>query len=223
VELKEFLKPNWRKILLFLLPIIFLTLTYVVLWLTKYNELIDDNLINYIIFHFPCFIETKLFCNNTNCCFTSTMTQVVSSLIFYVPWFLFSWFIVWANEKVELRGYLWRKMQEIEMPSKETKPVEKKEELPVDDELIKKKQLIKEEEEILKQEKEKLYQNIDDVNIRKLLEIGFDIKQNKIRCSNCINWDPVNNKNLAKMIKKHGIDILWNYKCKNCKKKKFSM
>jgi len=218
MELKEFLKPNWRKILLFALPMIFLTVVYTVSWILNSDEWkITDTPVNYIIFHFPCFIEKKLFCS-ANCCFASIQNQTLSSLIFYVPWFLFSWFIIWANEKVELRGYLWRRMHEKETPSKEIKPTEK---MPIEEsEIIKKERLIREEEERLKQEKEEIYKNIDELNVRKLIEIGLDVKQSKIRCSNCINWEPITKKSLTKIINKYGIDILWKYKCKNCKKKK---
>ncbi len=222
MELKEFLKPTWRKILLFLLPTIFLTVVYVVSLATDSDDLrITETPVNYTIFHFPCFIEKKLFCNTTNCCFASIQTQVGSSLLFYLPWFLFSWFIVWANEKVELRGYFWRKMHETGDSSKETKPIEKRKETQVEEnDIVKKEQLIREEEELLKQEKEKLYKTIDELNIKKLLDIGLDTSQNKIRCSNCKNWEPINENNLAEMIKHHGINIIWKYKCKNCKKKK---
>jgi len=126
MELMEIFKPDLRKLFLFLLPIIFLSIIYVTSRAIKSDEWkINDSPVNYIIFHFPCFIESKLLCNSTSCCFASTLTQIESSLIFYVPWFLFSWFIVWANDKIELRGYLWRKMQEKETPIKEVKTIEK--------------------------------------------------------------------------------------------------
>lgn len=216
--LKEFFKPSWRKILLFLLPMIFLAIVYAVSLAINSDEWkINDSPINYVVFHFPCSIEKKLFCDSANCCFKSTETQIESSLIFYVPWFLFSWFIVWANEKVELRGYFWRKMHEKETPSKEVKSMEK---VPVEEgELIKKEQLIKEEEERIKQEKEQIYKTIEEVNIKKLMEMGLDVSQDKIRCSNCKNWEPIKKKNLGNMVKKYGMDIIWKYKCKNCKNK----
>jgi hypothetical protein len=122
MDWKEFFKPSWRKTLLFLLPMMFLAVVYVISLAINSDEWkINDSPIDYVVFHFPCFIESKLLCKNTNCCFESIENQIVSSLIFYVPWFLFSWFIVWANEKVELRGYFWRKIHEKEPPIKELK------------------------------------------------------------------------------------------------------
>jgi hypothetical protein len=219
MDWKEFLKPDFRKILLFLLPMILLTVVYVVSMTINSDEWkIDDTPVNFIIFHFPCFIEKKLFCSGANCCFASIQNQIFSSLISYLPWFLFSWFIVWANDKVELRGYLWRKIQEKETSIKEIKTIEN---LPIEEsEIVKKEQSIREQEEFLKQEKEKIYKTMDELNTKKLLEMGVDITQDKIRCSICKNWEPTNKKNLASMIKQHGIDIIWKYKCKNCKKLK---
>ncbi len=218
MDWKEFLKPDWRKILLLLLPIIFLIVIYGLSWAINSDEWkINDNPVNYIIFHFPCFIEKRLFCS-TNCCFASALTQVASCIIFYLPWFVFSWFIAWANDKVDLRGYLWRRIHEKETPNEEVKTTQ---ETPIENsEIIKKKQSLLEEEKRLKQEREEIYKTIDELNVRKLLEIGLDVNQSRIRCSNCIAWESINNKNLSKMIKRHGIDILWKYKCKNCKKKK---
>jgi hypothetical protein len=214
MDWKEFLEPDIRKIILFILPIIFLTVVYIILWITKNVEWIGVTPVNFIIFHFPCFLESKLFCHTSSCCFVSITTQVGSSLIFYLPWFLFSWFIVWANDKVELRGYLWRKLQE-KIPPRQIKLENP---LPGEMEIVKKEQFINSEETLIKKEKEKIANDIDDLNIRKMLEIGLDMNQGLIRCSNCKSWEPTDKKRLSKMIKKHGIDIIWKYKCKDCRK-----
>jgi len=95
--------------------------------------------------------------------------------------------------------------------------------LPLEEnELIKKEQMIRETEESLKKEKEQIYKTIEELNVKKLSEMGFDITQNKIRCSNCKNWEIINIKNLTDMIKDHGMDIIWKYKCKDCKKRKMN-
>ena len=222
MDWKEFFKPNFRKILVFLLPIIFLTVIYLITLAVNSEEWkINKTPVDYVFFHFPCFIESKLICKSSNCCFESIVTQIIGSIMFYSPWFLFSWFIVWVNDKVELRGYLWRKIHETSEPSKKTEPIEKsKTEIPIsDNELIKKEQEIRQEEERIKQEKEQIYRTMDETNTKKLFEMGLDLKEGKIRCSNCIKWEPVNKKNLMNMINKHGIEIIWKYKCKECKKK----
>lgn len=235
----EFFKPNMKKIILFLMPIIFLSIIYAVLNIIKSDEWkITQTPLDFIVFYFPCYIESNLLCKSDACCFESINTQVASSLIFYVSWFLFSFFLVWVNEKIELRGFLWRKLHE-KIPSDEKKTKEKKsekevpkivEELPVEErELIEQERLIKEEEEFIKQEKERLFKTMNELNIRKLKEMGLDVVENKVRCSICKDWKPLSKRKFQRkdlkvivgnMIKKHGIDIIWTYKCNECKTKK---
>jgi copper oxidase (laccase) domain-containing protein len=102
------------------------------------------------------------------------------------------------------------------------------EEFLTENELIEREKLIKEEEELLKQEKEKLIKTINELNIKKLKDMGLDVVENKIRCSICKDWKPLSKRKflrrepktiIGNMIKKHGVDIIWTYKCKECKKK----
>lgn len=201
----------------------------------KMSNLSEFNLLetlDYVFFKFPCFIESNLLCKGDSCCFESIQTRVASSLIFYVIWFLYSWFIVWFNDKVELRGILWRKMHEEKPVIEERKKVIEEHkipeikpeeiELPEDsdstEELIKHQQLIREQEEYIKEEKKKMAKFVDELNTKKLKDMGFDITQNMIRCSNCGKWKTVSKKELTNKMKKHGIDIIWKYVCRECAK-----
>jgi len=147
------------------------------------------------------------------------------------------------------RGFLWRKLEkletkpleEVEQPKEaEEKPEEvvikeeiKPEEKPKEEaepevefeDLGEKKikemsNLIKEEEALVKEQKKKLEKYLDVINIKKLKSIGVDVKANKIFCSVCKQWKTIPKDQLTKLIQKHGFDIIWEYKCPDCKGKK---
>ena len=143
------------------------------------------------------------------------------------------------------RGLLWRKIEKIEtkplkkveLPKKEEKPKEKpKEEIKPEKEkeevkpeeleeigeekITEMSALIREEEAFLREQKEKLQKYLDERNVKKLKGIGVDVKENKVICSGCKRWVQLKKGELTKLIEKHGFDVIWEYRCPDCKEKK---
>jgi len=148
------------------------------------------------------------------------------------------------------RGLLWRKLEKreikpsekVEQPKKigekkeeepkeepkeeekkeEAEPEEKKEEVKeMDEEKIKEMStLIREEETFLKEQRKELQKFLDEMNVKKLKSMGVDIKENKILCSGCKEWKTLPKGKLTKLMEKHGLDIIWEYKCPDCEDKK---
>ena len=114
----------------------------------------------------------------------------------------------------EMRGMLWRKLK-----SEEVERRMKREEEISEESIEEKERRLKEEEERIKKEKEKFYEYLDELNTKKLKEIGLDIKENKIRCSVCKRWKSIRKDQLLDLIKEHGISIIWKYVCRDCRKK----
>jgi len=120
-------------------------------------------------------------------------------------------------KKEELKPKEKIKREEIE--EKEEVKLEEIEEL--DEEKIKEMStLIREEEGFLKEQKEKLQKYLDEMNVKRLKSIGADVKENKILCSGCKRWIKLPKGKLTKLIEKHGFDVIWEYKCPECKGKK---
>lgn len=129
------------------------------------------------------------------------------------------------------RGILYRKLTEEKriketqekLKEKEKKIIDEREKVieESDEEKIKEKErLLKEQEEFIKEEKEKLRQQVDEMNTDKLKNMGLDIKENLILCSSCNNWKPLPRERMLKLIEKKGFEIIWKYKCRECKKQK---
>lgn len=136
---------------------------------------------------------------------------------------------------VQLRGILWRKMQAMKevkgkpRPKLEIKlrgdymknreePKEKIEESMEEGQAREEEELIREEEERIKEGKIKLYRFYDDLNRLKLKDMGLDVNKNKIRCAVCKNWEDYTEEKLLGLIKRNGIDIIWKFTCKKCRK-----
>jgi len=143
------------------------------------------------------------------------------------------------------RGLLWRKIEKIETkpfkkvklpkkvekpkekPKEEIKPEEEKEEIELEEleevgegKITEMSTLIREEETFLREQKEKLQRYLDEMNVKKLKSIGVDVKENKIICSGCKQWIQLRKGGLMKLIERHGFDVIWEYKCPDCKRKK---
>ena len=115
-----------------------------------------------------------------------------------------------------------------ERPKEEPKKEEKKEEVKSvekikemgEEEIKEMSTLIREEETFLKEQKKRLQKYLDETNIQKLKSIGVDVKENKILCSGCKRWIRLPRGKLMKLIEKYGFDIIWEYRCPDCKGKK---
>jgi len=142
------------------------------------------------------------------------------------------------------RGLLWRKLEKtetkplekVEQPGKiekkeeqlkEEKIEEKKEEVKPEEikEMGEKKieemaKVIREEESLLKEQKKELQKYLDETNIKRLKSMGVDMKENKILCSGCKQWKTIPKRKLMKLIQEQGFDIIWEYKCPECQRKK---
>ncbi len=143
------------------------------------------------------------------------------------------------------RGLLWKKLQRKgpkpskkaekpekiekakEEPKEEEKVEEKKEEKleeiegRIDEEKIKKvAELIREEETFLRERRKELQKFLDEMNVKKLKNMGIDMKQNKILCSDCKKWKTLPKGKLTKLIEEHGLDVIWEYRCPDCKGRK---
>jgi len=221
--IKEFLRLDYRKTLMFLLPIIFVAaITFFQLMQEKRFDLIF--MIKESIFKFPCLIETNFLCKGGTCCFESLETQAVSSAIFYSTLFIYSWGVVWINDRFRLKGLLWRKMHKIEYEPQikkveEIKPIEIHEYDKMIKRVIEREHFLIGQEGHIKEELEKIHEFRDQVNKKKLKEIGVDLDQGSIRCSKCYNWKKMTKKDLSDLIAKNDIDILWKYQCKECSDK----
>jgi hypothetical protein len=115
---------------------------------------------------------------------------------------------------VELRGILWRKIQEMKQ-----KPKEETEEKMDEEEAKVEEQFIREEEIRLREEKKDLYEFYDSLNRMKMKDMGLDIDKDKIKCTICKKWKDYTKERLLGLIKRNGIDIIWKYTCKDCRKK----
>ena len=122
---------------------------------------------------------------------------------------------------VQLRGLLWRKLKEMEKKEEKRdkkKEVEEAEEIP-EEELKEKEELLRKEEERLRKEKIKMLKALDEINKKKLKEMGLDIAKKRIRCILCKKWEAYNDEELLELIKKNDFDVIWKYICKECRKK----
>ena len=248
--LKHFLKPNGAKILLFLFLLIFAPFPYFfqpetsdqfgVRWIWGFPPLVS-----LIYDYLPASLQelnVGIFDINK----VTTTYYWTPTYAFFI--FLLSCVIHLIIERIKVkyniatfRGLLWRKLEKkeigplrkverhekVEEGKKEIKPEEKKEEIKLgeleemDEEKIKEMStLIREEETFLKEQKKKLQKYLDKANIQKLKSIGVDVEENKILCSGCKRWIKVQRSKLMKLIEKHGFDIIWEYKCPECKSKK---
>jgi len=235
---KEFFKPDGKKIILFLIMLIIAPFPYFATSETD-SEKIEFQVIwgfpplifsiyNYLPYHFQQ-INIGIF-------------QISKVKVTYLWMPVYSFFIYVLSCSINknldeikkkygittFRGILYRKLREekkIEKTEEKIEEIQKKiiyerekttEELS-EEQIKEKERQLKEEEEFLKEEKEKLRQQIDEVNIDKLKNMGLDIKENLILCSNCNNWKPLPMKRLLKRIEKKGFGIIWKYRCKECR------
>lgn len=239
----KFFKPNGAKILLFLFLLVFAPFPYFfklatsgqvnVKWIWGYPPFISL-IYNYL----PTSIQelnVGIFdINKVNTTYYWTPTYA-----FFI--FLLSCIIYFIIENIKLRynittfrGILWRKLEKREIvpltkqPERIEKKESKKEEVipeeemkKIDERKIKEmSDLIREEEVFLQEQKKKLGKYLDETNINKLKSIGVDVRENKILCSSCNQWVKIPKEKLLKLIEKHGFDIIWEYKCPECKDKK---
>jgi len=144
---------------------------------------------------------------------------------------------------VELKGLLWKRLQKSEKkeekPKEEAKPEGKKHEKPKEEkEVVKpvekpkseeelrkiekiitgKDEELRKQEEMIKQRKIELFRSFEELNTEKLRSMGYDIKQNALRCVICREWKVYEKDKLSDLIKKNNIDILWKYVCHGCRK-----
>lgn len=221
-----FFKPGWRKVLIFLLPLIVSLIVFLAIPAKRPDVWEIPDLLSFTFLHFPTYVEVLI----------TTESQIINGLVFYIPWYLFSCLMVWVNDTVELKGLLWRKLQkgkegkEVEEGKHEEKEEEgkkeeehekKEEERKVEeldeDKLKERKRHLEEEEKRIKEEKERLREELGRLNIEKLREIGLDIEKNKIRCVNCKKWETLSKDKILDLMKKEGLKIIWSYECKECK------
>ena len=143
---------------------------------------------------------------------------------------------------VELKGLLWKKLRKGEKGEEEPKTEAKKEEVkrqekpkeevkpevkPKSEEELRKMseilrgedEEIRKQEEMLKQKKIEIFKSYELLNIDKLRSMGYDMKQNAIRCVICRKWMSYDKEKLSELIKKNDVDIIWKYVCKECRKK----
>jgi len=247
--LKDFLKPNGAKILLFLFLLVFAPFPYFfqpetsdqfeIRWIWGFPPLVS-----LIYDYLPASLQ-ELNVGILDISKVSTTYYWTPTYALFI--FLLSCVIHLIIGKIKVkfgittfRGLLWRKLgkkeigplRKIERPEKteekkEIKPEEKEEEIKpgelegMDEEKIKEMStLIREEETFLKEQKKKLQKYLDETNIQKLKSIGVDVEENKILCSGCKRWVKVQRGKIMKLIEKHGFDIIWEYKCPECKSKK---
>ena len=114
----------------------------------------------------------------------------------------------------ELRGILWRKINEMKQ-----KPEQETEETLQEDEAKEEEEFLREEDVRIRKEKTKLYEFYDGLNRMKMKDMGLDIDNNKIRCTICKEWKDYTNEKLLGLIKRNGIDIIWKFTCKECRKR----
>jgi len=254
----DFLKPNGAKIILFLLllfiapfPYFFQSETsgqYEVRWIWGFPPVVA------LIYNFLPSSLQELNIGIFDINKVNTTFYWVPTYTFFI--FLLSCLTNLIIEKIKVRygittfrGFLWRKLEELEtkpleevkQPEKieekpeekvqkeEIKPEEKKEEEAkpeveiegIDEKKIKEmSSLIREEESSLKEQKKKLEKYLDEMNIKKLKSMGVDLKDNKIFCSGCKQWKTLPKGKLTKLIQKHGFDVIWEFKCPDCEGKK---
>ena len=241
--LKEFLKPDWKKIVLFLLMLVIAPFPYFVPSESAPSgygiKLVwgFPPLVSYVYDYLPEPIQQ----------INAGVSEVnrVKVTYFWMPIYSFFIFLLsclsnWIIEKIKgkygivmIRGFLWRKLKkdwearkpeggkkkEKELPKKKEEKPEETEELSEED-IREMSKLIREEEGFIKGQKKKLEKYLDEMNLKKLKEMGLDIKGNKILCSNCKNWVELPRKQLMKLLGGYGFDIIWEYRCPKCKPQK---
>jgi len=238
---KEFLIPDGKKIILFIIMILIAPFPYFVP-----SESDPGKIELKVIWGFPplVFFTYK---------YLPDFLQYINSGIFqltkaktsflFIPAYTFFIYILSCSINKNLdelkkkygirtfRGFLYRKLREEKrikeaeekIEEKEKKIMEEREKTleELDEEKIEEKErLLKEQEELLKEEKEKLRQKIDEMNYDKLKGMGLDIKENLILCSNCKNWKSLTRDRVLKLVDKKGFEIIWKYRCKECKSRK---
>jgi len=250
MRLPEVLKPNGAKIIYFLFLLIIAPFPYLVFSDTSGQYEVNwiwgfPPLVSWVYDYLPASLQGL----NIGIIEISTLKTIYLFIPSYAIFiFLLSCGIGLVVDKIRaryeittFRGLLWRKLErrsnllkklekpkkveEKEEPKKEEKPEEKKEEPEEIEEIDKEKleemaKLIREEESFLKSQKEKLRKYMDEANIKKLKTMGVDVKENKLLCFSCNRWVKLPKGKLKKLIEKHGFDVIWEYECPDCKRKK---
>jgi len=238
---KQFFKPDGKKIVLFLIMLIIAPFPYFIpseSASVKFEiKLIlgFPPLIFYIYNYLPGIFQQ----------INSGIFQITEVKITYLWMPVYSFFIYVLSCSINknldeikekygittFKGFLWRKYKKeikIEKPLEKIEEREKKviyerektTEGIEKEEIKEKERQLKEQEELIKDEKERLHQQVEEMNTDKLKEMGLDIKENLILCSSCNDWKPLKKERLAKMIGKKGFEIIWKYRCRECKKRK---
>jgi len=207
MDLKSFFKPDLRKISLMVI-------------LSIAGWFFSDSFFNLVFFFcHSCLIEGRcpLYCSLLELKNLDMFTGIFSSL---VTNYLLSCVIVSVIDLMKekfgisnLRGILWRRLK-----SRRPENIQRIEVIEDEEAIKEKERMLREEEERLREEKKKFYEYLNEVNKKRLKEMGYDVEKEKIRCINCKKWKSCPKSELINLIKRYGISILWRYVCENCKK-----
>lgn len=240
MNLLRFLKPNGAKILLFILLIIIAPFPYFIR-----SETSGQYEVKWL-WGFPPFVSlvyNYLPVSVKELDIGIFEISKINTTFYWMPIYAFSIFLLSCVvnliiEHIKLRfdiatfrGVLWRKLEKREMPPltiQRPEKIGKKEEVKLEEDIgeidgkkVKEMvDLIKEEEAFIKEQKKNLNKYLDEANIKKLKDIGVDVRENQILCSRCNQWVKLPKDRLIKLIEKYGFDIIWEYKCPECKNKK---
>jgi len=249
MKLPEFLKPNGAKIIYFLFMLVVAPFPYFIFSETLGQYEVEwvfgfPPLVSWIYDYLPSSLQA-INAGILEISKVKTIYFFIPSYAFSI--FLLACAISLIVEKIRMRfgittfrGLLWRKVEKMEFKPLEKVKLPKKVEKPKEEiELEEKKEvkpeeigevgeekitemstLIREEETFLREQKERLQKYLDEMNVKKLKSIGVDVKENKIICSGCKRWIQLRKGRLMKLIERYGFDIIWEYRCPECKHKK---
>jgi hypothetical protein len=237
MEWKEFLKPDERKIIFFLLMLIIAPFPYF-----AQSESTPSKIEVRFVWGFPPLVSSLYgylpqSLQRVNAGIFEVMR--VKTTYLWIPTYSFSLFLLsctidWFLERIKerygietYRGLLWRVFRkklkfrakgETEKRREKLEGMESTEE-PSEEEIKEIAELIKREETFIQEQKRRLEEYVNELNTKKLKEMGLDIKENKILCSECKRWIALSREKTMKLLEKHGFEIIWKYVCPDCRQR----